>query len=314
MIKAVFKLAAVAATAVGGAAVANAAVAAAAPALEPWFEGERGSYFWRGHKIATITKGAGRPVLLVHGIHAAASSYEWRRTFDHLAERYRVTAIDLLGFGLSDRPATRYEAQTYVSLLLDYLRDAFVEPPVVVASSLGAAYAIVAAYRAPEHVEKLVLVCPTGIVRLDEPKGPFGAATLGAFTAPVVGQALYNVLVSDASIRYYLKNQVFAKPESVDDAIVAQMYATSHQPGARYAPAAFVGGALNLDVSDVFPRVSQPTLVVWGAEAHMAPVSDAEGFAAANPRIRLEIAEGAGLLPHDERAGWFNGVVTDFVG
>ncbi len=311
----VLKFAAAAAgVAVGGAAIANAAVAAAAPKLEEWYEGERASYFWRGFRVAHTVRGAGRPVVLLHGIHAAASSYEWRHNFAYLSDRYRVHAVDLLGFGLSDRPATQYTAQTYVSLLLDFLRDAFPEPPCVVASSLTAAYAIVAAYRAPQHVAGLVLVCPTGITRLDDPPGSLGALAIGALSAPVVGQSLYNVLVSEASIRYYLKQQVYAHPESVDDALVRQMYATSHQPGARYAPAAFVGGALNLDVAEVYPRLTKPTLVVWGAQAKMAPVSDAEGFAALNPSVRVEIVDGAGLLPHDERAGWFNGTVTDFIG
>ncbi len=314
MISTAFKLAAAAGVAVGGAAMANAAVAAAAPKLEDWFEGEKASYFWRGLKVAYTVKGAGRPMLLVHGIHAAASSYEWRRNFDSLADRYRVHAIDLLGFGMSDRPSMQYSSQTYVSLLLDLLRDVFPEPPAVVASSLSAAYAVLAAYRAPQQIAGLVLVCPTGIDRLDDPLRPIGSIALGALSAPVLGQSLYNLLVSDASIRYYLSNQVLADPKSMDEALVRQMYITSHQPGARYAPAAFVSGALNLDISEVFPRLSKPTLVVWGAKAKMAPVSDAEKFCATNPSVRLEIVDDAGLLPHDEQAAWFNGAVSSFVG
>ncbi len=314
MIRAVVKLAAAAGVAVGGAALANAAVAASAPKLEEWYEGEHAAYFWRGYRVAYTVRGEGRPVVLLHGIHAAASSFEWRHNFGYLSDRYRVFAIDLLGFGHSDRPATRYTAQTYVSMLLDFLRDVPPEPPAIVASSLSSAYAVVAAYRAPQHVAGLVLSCPTGIQRLDDAPGPLGALTLGALSAPVVGQSLYNMLVSDASIRYYLKNQVFSSPDSIDETLVRQMYATSHQPGARYAPAAFVGGALNLDIGEVFPRITKPTLVVWGAQARMAPVSDAEAFAAGNPSARIEVVDGAGLLPHDERAGWFNGTVAGFIG
>lgn len=311
---AVMKLAAAAGAAVGGAAVANAALAAASPKLDPWFEGERAAYFWRGHRIAYTVRGSGKPILLVHGIHAAASSYEWRHNFEHLASHYRVHAVDLLGFGLSDRPATSYTAQGYVSLLLDFLRDVFTEPPAVVASSLAAAHVVAAAYRAPQNVAGLVLVCPTGIVRLDEPQGLLDVISQGALTAPVLGQTLYNVLVSEASIRYYLRNQVFADPEAIEPGIFEQMYATSHQPGARYAPAAFVGGALNADISEIFPRLTVPTLVVWGSQAKMAPATDAVAFMRSNPAIRFELVEGAGLLPHDEKAGEFNGIVRDFLG
>lgn len=311
---AIFKLAAAAGAAVGGAAIANAAVAASAPRLDEWFEGERAAYFWRGYKVAYTVRGEGRPVVLVHGIHAAASSYEWRHNFAYLSDRYRVYAVDLLGFGHSDRPSSSYTAQTYVSFLLDFLRDVPTEPAAVVASSLSSAYAVLAAYRAPQHVAGLVLVCPTGITRLVAPQGVAESITQGVLLAPVVGQSLFNVLVSEASIRYYLRNQVFARVESIDDAIVRQMYATSHQPGARYAPAAFVGGALNLDVTEVFARLPRPTLVAWGAQASFAPLAGAEAFAAANPSARLELVDGAGLLPHDEKAGWFNRMVSDFLG
>jgi pimeloyl-ACP methyl ester carboxylesterase len=313
-VRAIVKLAAAAGAAVGGAALANAAVAAASPKLEPWFEGERAAYFWRGHRIAYTVRGVGKPVLLLHGIHAAASSYEWRHNFEHLASRYRVVAVDLLGFGLSDRPATNYSAQTYVSLLLDFLRDVFTEPVAIVASSLSAAFAVSAVYRAPENVAGLVLVCPTGMTRLGSPQGPIESFSQSLLSAPVVGQSLYNMLVSEASIRYYLRRHVFAGKEAIDPALLSQMYATSHQPGARYAPAAFVGGALNVDISEVFPRLDRPTLVVWGDEAKFAPATDAVAFLRSNPSVRFEMIEGAGLLPHDEKAGEFNGIVTDFLG
>lgn len=312
--KTVLKLAAAAGVTVGGAALANAAVAAAAPKLDEWYEGEQAAYFWRGYRVRYTVRGAGKPLLLVHGMHAAASSFEWRRNFEHLAQHYRVYALDLLGFGHSDRPSTRYTAQTYVALQLDFLRDVFSEPAAIVSSSLSAAHTVVAAYRAPQNVAGLVLVCPTGLTRLDSAMNPLNVATLAAFATPVVGQSLYNVLVSDASIRYYLKNQVFANPDDVDEQLVTQMYATSHQPGARFAPAAFVSGALNIDISEVYPRLRMPTLVVWGAQAKMAPAEDAEAFAKANTSARVERLDGAGLLPHDERAGAFNGLVTDFLG
>lgn len=310
----IFKLAAAAGAAVGGAVLANAAVAASSPKLEPWYDGERAAYFWRGHRIAYTLRGAGKPVVLLHGLHAAASSYEWRHNFEHLANRYRVFAIDLLGFGLSDRPATKYTAQTYVSLLLDFLRDVCAEPPAIVASSLTAAHAVTAAYRAPEHVAGLVLVCPTGLTRLDSPQSPVEIVTQGALEAPIIGESLYNVLVSEASIKYYLERQVFADKRNVDRALVEQMYATSHQRGARYAPAAFVGGALNVDISEIFPRLQMPVLVVWGDQAKLAPATDAVAFLRSNTSVRFEMIEGAGLLPHDEKAGEFNGIVTEFLG
>lgn len=311
-IRGVAAIVAAAGAAVGGAAVANALVKASAPGLDEWFEGEKGVYFWRGHKMTYTARGTGRPLVLLHGIHAAASSYEWRRSFDWLSERFRVFAVDLVGFGRSARPPIAYTAESFVSMIGEFLRDVPGQPACVVASSLTAAFAVEVAGRTPQAMDRLVLVCPTGLGRLSSPQGPFEAALDPLMRAPVVGEALFNVLASEASIRYYLEHQVFADPAKVHRDIVRHMYATSHAPNARYAPAAFVSGALNLDVHESFARLTNRTLIVWGAEAKMTPASDAMEFAKQNEHVRVELVGDAGLMPHEEKADWFNVTVAEF--
>jgi pimeloyl-ACP methyl ester carboxylesterase len=309
----VFKLAAAAGAVVGGAAFANAAIAASSPKLEEWFEGDKGKYFWRGHRIAYTARGEGHPVVLVHGIHAAASSYEWRRNIDVLASRYRVYALDLPGFGHSDRPAMEYTGDSYVSFLTEFIRDVPDGPVRIVASSLACAYAIHVAYRTPSRVDRLALVCPVGIGRLDGPPSVGENVAHTALRVPVVGEALFNALASEASIRYFLESQVFADPTRIDEDLVRQMYATSHRRGARYAPAAFIGGALNLDVTDPFARLPMSLLLVWGERAKIVPVEDIAKFKGLNQAVRVAIAADSGLMPHEEEAAWFNSTVLEFL-
>ena len=83
---------------------------------------------------------------------------EWRAVAAGFAETHRVFAVDLPGFGLSDRPSRSYNAGDYVDFLDDFLRDVVGEPAALVASSLGAAYAIAVAFRSPEQVRSLLLV------------------------------------------------------------------------------------------------------------------------------------------------------------
>ena len=70
--------------------------------------GEDGLYAWKHGSVHYTVKGHGEPLLLIHGVYAGASPYEYRRVFELLAERYRVYAMDLLGFGRSARPAVVY--------------------------------------------------------------------------------------------------------------------------------------------------------------------------------------------------------------
>jgi alpha-beta hydrolase superfamily lysophospholipase len=102
------KAAAAGGAALGAAALYNATAEHRAAPLVNELGGESEELLWRGHRITYTRHGTGSPVLLVHGLHAGASSYEWRHTIDSLAERYTVFALDLLGFGRSARPRVRY--------------------------------------------------------------------------------------------------------------------------------------------------------------------------------------------------------------
>ena len=74
--------------------------------------------------------GKGTPLVLIHGVGAGESSYEWRHNFEALAERYQVYAFDLPGFGKSARRNSTYTADLYVTALIDFLRDVVKEPAV----------------------------------------------------------------------------------------------------------------------------------------------------------------------------------------
>src|ERR671917_185250 len=144
----------------------NAAVAREAPEPETGaVGGEAGTYQWKHGQIFYRHAGEEQapPVLFVHGIGAGARSFMWRRNFLPLARHFRVYALDLLGFGFSDKPANAsYSAELYVELISDFIREVAGAPASLVASSLGAAYCVRVGDEQPELVRLLVLVAPTG--------------------------------------------------------------------------------------------------------------------------------------------------------
>ncbi|HEX8097713.1 MAG TPA: alpha/beta fold hydrolase, partial [Pyrinomonadaceae bacterium] len=162
--------------------------------------GEPQLYEWEHGRVFYKSAGAGNtgpPLVFVHGIGAGASSFMWRKNFDALAQDFRVYAPDLLGFGLSDKPAgTPYSADLYVGLISDFIRDVAGAPAHVVASSLGGAYCVRAADESPALVKSLVLVAPTGKDLLSERPGMTGAAFYGLLESPVLGTSFYNVIAS----------------------------------------------------------------------------------------------------------------------
>ncbi|CAN5787599.1 alpha/beta hydrolase [soil metagenome] len=275
--------------------------------------GETRYYRWRGGDLAYSVAGEGEALVLVHGVYAGASSFEFRRNFEELSKSFRVYALDLLGCGMSERPSRRYGPEDVASQVEDFARDEIGVSAHLVASSLTAALVVPAAVRSPRLFKKLVLICPTGYGTLDRPSGRLGDVIYGLFLAPVLGNTLYHAIVSLRGIRYYLGSMAYHDPDLVTEELVEDYYSTSHQPGARYFPAAFVSGKLNLGVADLWPRVPQRTLICWGLEARTAPVSEAQRFVQNNPRSEPRIFKVAGLLPHDERARTFNEEVRTFL-
>jgi pimeloyl-ACP methyl ester carboxylesterase len=275
--------------------------------------GEVRYYRWRGGDLAYSVAGEGEPLLLVHGIYAGASSFEFRKNFEELSRSFRVYALDLLGCGMSERPSRRYEPEDVALQIEDFVREEIGDTAHLVASSLTAALVVPAVVRSPRLFLKLALICPTGYGTLDRPSGRLGDAIYGLFLAPVLGNALYHAIVSRWGIRYYLGSMAYHDADLVTEELVEDYYKISHQPGARYFPAAFVSGKLNLGVADLWPRVPHGTLICWGLEARTAPVGEAQRFVQNNPRSEPRIFKDSALLPHDERAGTFNEELKTFL-
>ena len=276
--------------------------------------GVRRPWTWRGYEIFATELGEGPEILMVHGIYAGASSYEFRLLAPLLARTHRVIAFDLLGCGLSAMPQLRYTSELFVEQIVDAIGAFTTGPMTLVGSSLGAAFAIRAATRAPDRVKALVTISPTGLVGiLDRDPTAAQAAGGAVFASPVAGEAAFNALSAKPTLRWFLGFQSYADKASVTDEIVDHYYAVTHQPGARFVPARFVGGGLNTDVARDLPFVEAPMLVLWGERASVAsPVANADKFVRLAPDARLETFPNAGLLPHEEAAADVARAIVEF--
>jgi pimeloyl-ACP methyl ester carboxylesterase len=289
--------------AVGAAALANRVLANRAGEFARPLPGEHDTYRWRGFDVAYTE--AGDPedpdLVLLHGINAAASSHEWGAVFEDLAEDYHVVAVDLPGFGHSDRPPLTYSASLYRTFVRDFLGR--YDEPAVVASSLTAAY--VAAVAEDVAASRYVLVCPTADTI---PGERVWLRTL--VRTPVVGEALYNLVVSKPSLRYFHDDHGYYDIDRLSEETVDHEWQTAHQPGARFAPASFVSGHLDADVdlAEALAAVDVPVTLVWGAEADMPPLSVGQELAAAADVRLVSIGESM-LVPYVEHPAEFVDVV-----
>jgi pimeloyl-ACP methyl ester carboxylesterase len=276
----------------------NRRLAQPADSLDAPLPGDQRTYRWRGMDISYTESGSedAPTVVLLHGINAAGSSGEFRTVFDDLASDYHVVAPDLPGFGCSDRPELQYSAALYEDFVADFLSE--FDSPAVVVSSLTTAYVASALSDPYADVDtsRIVAICPTAIA------GPDRLTWLRELVrAPVVGTALFNLLASKPSIRYFNADHGYYDMASVSEEWMAYEWQTAHQPNARFAPASFISGFLNSDVDlgEALAALDIPVTFVWGREADITPLSDGRTLAE-EADARLVVIDDAKLLPHVE--------------
>ncbi|NJR62380.1 MAG: alpha/beta fold hydrolase [Cyanobacteria bacterium CRU_2_1] len=235
----------------------------------------------RTYSVAYETRGSGSPILLLPAFSTVSSRTEMRGLAESLSTQFQVVALDWLGFGQSSRPALDYNPALYQQLLRDFVAATFDTPVAVVAAGHAAGYAMQVAQQQPCPWSKIVLVAPTW-------KGPLrvmGAPTLvrngvrKLVRSPLLGQLLYKLNTLPSFLHFMYRRHVYTNPEHLTPEFMAQKWQITQQPGARYAPAAFVTGTLDpvqqrTDFLNVFQTLSTPVMVVIGEQT--PPKSKAE--------------------------------------
>lgn len=242
--------------------------------------------------------GVGRPLILIHSINAAASSYEMRPLCEHYRKTRRVYALDLPGFGFSERANRIYAPELYQNAISEFMQTQVRDKADVVALSLGCEFAARAVLAKPEWFSSLVMISPSGLSQQAEQiDNRDWVYPLVAF--PLWGRALYDLIVTRPSIRYFLKRSFEAE---VDRGLAEYDYATSHQPGAHHAPLYFISGKLfTPDIcASVYERLALPVLVIHDRDAFVR-FDLLPALLARNANVRAVRIQPTKGLPHFEK-------------
>ncbi len=240
-------------------------------------------------------------LVFIHGFGGGSSSYEWSQVYPAFATDYRVLAPDLPGWGRSDHPPRDYNPEDYVGAIAQFLQKLAPQGATVFASALSGALVVRVAIEHPLLIRGLVLVTPAGL-------SDFGKDFRQGFLPqlvrlPFVDQALYWGAIATASgIETFLKERQFAQRDRVTTEMVHAYLQSATQPNAEYAALSFVRGDLCFDLAAWLPRLTQPTVILWGAQAQFTNVALGQRLAALNPEAirRFVVIDNVGLTPHLE--------------
>jgi pimeloyl-ACP methyl ester carboxylesterase len=265
-----------------------------------------------GEDLAYRRGGEGPVLLLLHGM--AGSSGTWIAAMRLLQKHYTVVAPDFLGHGKSAKPLGDYSLGNHASGIRDFLHILDIERVTVVGQSFGGGVALQFAYQFPEHCERLVLVDAGGLGR--EVSVMLRLLTLPAieYVMPVLfpgfardwGDSVIRFLGA-RGIRHARATEMWRAYRSLTEYENRQAFMRTMR--AVIDP----GGQSVSATSRLYLAAHMPTLIVWGDQDKIIPVSHAYQAHDAMPNSRLEIMKGVGHFPHVEEPVRFADILQDFL-
>ena len=257
----------------------------------------------RGLEVFYVDRGAGDAVVLVHGW--ASSSFSWRRNLPHLSRRFRVIALDLPGFGLSQRLPGGLDLEPVRDVLLGLLDRIGVEVFNLVGHSMGGAISAYVAAKAPERVRRLVLVNPS----LFGAEGGRRPLAIKLARRRPIGDLMVRFMVRRSVVRSVLE-RVYVRREALDEETVDGYYESVRNSGKTLIEAFRIIQGFN---PALLRSVRCPVLFVLGRHDVLVPYELSLGLAR-EIGAEVFVDETSGHNVHEENPEEISRVIAEFLG
>lgn len=280
---------------------------------------ERLTWTWQGHQIKYTVMGKGQPLLLIHGF--GASLGHWRKNIPVLAAQgYKVFALDLLGFGGSDKPVLDYNLEVWQQQIRDFWQSQIQIPTVLVGNSIGGLLTLMLMAEYPDMIAGGVLInCAGGLNhRPNELNLPL-RLIMGIFTklvvSPLTGQFIFDRIRQKHRIRNTLF-QVYRDRNAVTEELVEMLYQPACDAGAQQVFASVLTAPAGPQPGELLNRLQHPLLVLWGENDPWTPIKGAKIYQErVNNHSNTEFypIPNAGHCPHDEKPEQVNHLILNWL-
>jgi len=293
--------------------------------LAPAVPGERRDLHGRAGRLSYYVQGptsaptAAAPLLLVHSVNAAASAYEVKPLYEFYRDRRMVYALELPGFGCSERTDREYTPRLMTDAIHAMVTEIRRRHPNAaidaLALSLSSEFLARAALETGDAFRTLALVSPTGFDRTAANVGPPGSNRGSPLihrlvTVPLWRRSLFNLLVSGPSIRFFLRKSWGSR--QMDEGPAHYDELTAHQDGAWHAPYWFVAGFLfSRDISRVYQSLPMPVFMAHGVRGDFTDYR-LKYAVEAKSNWTVQVFQ-TGALPHFEVLDTFTRHYDDFL-
>ena len=269
-------------------------------------------FHWRLGDIYYERVGTGKPVLLIHDLNAASSSYEWNKLIPLLAENYTVYAIDLLGCGHSEKINTTYTNYLYVQLITDFIKSEIGHRTSIIATGESASIPIMACSNEPSIFEQIMLINPLDLSEYCKIPGKRARLYKKIIDFPVIGTLLYHIAVSRDFIESEAKKHIFYNQYCITPEWIDAYYEAAHlgvSPKSIYASQRC--NYTKCNINNALKKINHSISLIGGAEIDNI-TERLEKYKDLNPAIETAFIPETKYLPQLENAGALNELIKTY--
>ncbi|PAX60471.1 alpha/beta fold hydrolase [Brunnivagina elsteri] len=258
------------------------------------------------------------PIILLHGF--GASIGHWRHNLEVFSEHHTVYALDMLGWGASEKAPVNYSVHLWAEQVYDFWKTFIRKPVVIIGNSLGSLVSLTAAFSHPEMVRGLVMMSLPDPSLEQEAIPPFlrpAVLTIKNFVAsPLFLKPLFYFLRQPGVLRRWAAI-AYANPEAITDELVDIFAVPAQDRGSVRAFTALfkasIGANFSPSVKAILPHLDVPMLLIWGNKDRFVPPSLAPMFAQYNTKLEILNLDNVGHCPHDESPVEVNPLILNWI-
>jgi pimeloyl-ACP methyl ester carboxylesterase len=262
---------------------------------------ENNYYEWRFGKIRYQKKGSGTPLLFIHDLTAGSSNYEYHRLINNLTDKHEIYSIDLLGYGLSDKPSMTYTGNIYEQLISDFIKNVICKKTSVIVTGESVPFSIMSCHNNPELYNKLICINPQNLYLQNQIPSKQTKLLKFFFELPIVGTFTYHIFTSKYVIRKAFEEDYFYQPGEIKEKYIYNYLEAAHT-GKYYSKTAFasyIGKYMNMNILHELKEINNSILMIGGAKEKDIETT-IENYKYYNPAIETVYIPETKHLPHME--------------
>lgn len=223
-------------------------------------------YEWRFGKIRYQKKGTGTPLLLIHDLTTGSSNYEYHRLINNLTAENEVYSIDLLGYGLSDKPSMTYTDNLYEQLISDFIKNVIGRKTSVVVSGESVPFVIMACHNNPDIINKLIFINPQNLYLQNQIPSRQTRLMKFFLEIPILGTFTYHVLTNRHSIEENFRKHYFYRPDEIKEKYILNYLEAAHTGNyySKFAFASYIGKYMNMNILHELKEINNSILMIGG--------------------------------------------------